>query len=165
MGANRRFGLVLVIVCGLIYGYGYWHGTPGTAWLIAALVFAAITLAVPRILQPLLGVWMKIGGLLHVIVSPVLLVLFYFGAVLPIGLVLRLSGKDLLRRRNDFALLHQRGRAVVIEGGDAEDVHPSIPPTPRRPMRVLERLNRPPSWFSAQVPAAAVRSNRSCRCA
>jgi len=41
-------------------------------------------------------------GLLHVIVSPVLLVLFYFGAVLPIGLVLRLSGKDLLRlRRTD----------------------------------------------------------------
>jgi hypothetical protein len=71
----------------------------------------------------------------------------------------------LLRRRNDFALLHQRGRAVVIEGGDAEDVHPSIPPTPRRPMRVLERLNRPPSWFSARVPVAAARSNRICRCA
>jgi len=102
MGANRRFGLVLVTVCGLIYGYGYWRGTPGTAWLIAGLVFAAITLALPRVLQPLLGVWMKIGGLLHVVVSPVLLVLFYFGAVLPIGLVLRLSGKDLLRlRRSD----------------------------------------------------------------
>jgi hypothetical protein len=102
MGANRRFGLVLIAVCGLIYGYGYWGGTPSSAWLIAALVFAVITLAVPRILQPLLGLWMKIGGLLHVIVSPVLLVLFYYGAVLPIGLVLRLSGKDLLRlRRTD----------------------------------------------------------------
>jgi hypothetical protein len=102
MGANRRFGLVLIAVCGLVYGYGYWGGAPSTAWLIAALVFATITLAVPRVLQPLLGLWMKIGGLLHVIVSPVLLVLFYFGAVLPIGLVLRLSGKDLLRlRRSD----------------------------------------------------------------
>ena len=29
---------------------------------------------------------MKIGGLLHIVVSPILLVLFYFGAVLPIGL-------------------------------------------------------------------------------
>ena len=102
MGANRRFGLVLVIGCGLIYGYGYWRGTPGTAWLIAGLVFAAITLALPRVLQPLLGVWMKIGGLMHVVVSPILLVLFYFGAVLPIGLALRLFGKDLLHlKRND----------------------------------------------------------------
>ena len=39
---------------------------------------------------------------MHVVVSPILLVLFYFGAVLPIGLVLRLFGKDLLRlKRND----------------------------------------------------------------
>jgi hypothetical protein len=56
----------------------------------------------PRVLQPLLGVWMKIGGLMHVVVSPILLVLFYFGAVLPIGLALRLFGKDLLHlKRND----------------------------------------------------------------
>jgi hypothetical protein len=101
MGANRRFGLVLTIVCGLVYGYGLWGGKPGTGWLTAALVFAAITLAVPRILQPLLGLWMKVGGLLHVVVSPILLVLFYFGAVLPIGLVLRLVGKDLLHLERD----------------------------------------------------------------
>src|SRR5262245_20245123 len=102
MGANRRFGLVLVAVCALVYGYGYWHGSPSVAWLAAALMLAAITLAMPRVLQPLLGDWMKIGGLLHVVVSPILLVLFYFGAVLPIGLALRLFGKDLLRlQRND----------------------------------------------------------------
>jgi hypothetical protein len=99
MGANRRFGLVLVAACGLFYAYGYWRGHPSTAWLIATLVFAAIAVAMPRVLQPLLGLWMKIGGLLHVVVSPILLVLFYFGAVLPIGLVLRLMGKDLLRLR------------------------------------------------------------------
>ncbi len=102
MGANRRFGLVLVTVCGLVYAYGYWYASPSAGWLIAALVLGAITLAMPRVLQPLLGVWMKIGGLLHIVVSPILLVLFYFGAVLPIGLLLRLSGKDLLRlKRSD----------------------------------------------------------------
>jgi hypothetical protein len=102
MGANRRFGLVLTAVFALIYVYGWWGGHPNIGWLIPALVLAAITLAMPRILQPLLNVWMKIGGLLHIVVSPVLLVLFYFGAVLPIGLMLRLFGKDLLRlRRTD----------------------------------------------------------------
>ena len=38
MGANRRFGLVLITVCGLVYAYGYWYGSPSAAWLIAALV-------------------------------------------------------------------------------------------------------------------------------
>ena len=103
MGANRRFGLVLFAVCGLIYGYGYWRGTPEHRLADRS----ASSLPPSRL--PCRGscsrcsaLWMKIGGLLHVIVSPVLLVLFYFGAVLPIGLVLRLSGKDLLRlRRSD----------------------------------------------------------------
>ena len=43
--------------------------------------------------------FVRIGWLLHVVVSPVLLVLFFFGAVVPIGLALRLFGKDPLRLR------------------------------------------------------------------
>ena len=97
MGANRRFGSVLVVAFGLVYAYQSWLGDANSAWLVAATAFAAITIAVPRILQPLLTVWMKIGGLLHFVVSPILLVLFFFGAVLPIGLVLQLFGKDPLR--------------------------------------------------------------------
>src|SRR5262245_57823691 len=109
MGANRRFGLVLVTVCGLIYAWGAWRGHPGIGWLAAALILAAITALMPRVLQPLLRVWMKIGGLMHVIVSPVLLVLFYFGAVLPIDLALRLIGKDPLRlKRSDTSYWIER---------------------------------------------------------
>ena len=102
MGANRRFGLVLVGAFGLVYAYQSWRGDAHSVWLVLALIFTAITLAMPRVLQPLLGLWMKIGALLHVVVSPILLVLFYFGAVLPIGLALQLFGKDPLRlKRSD----------------------------------------------------------------
>ena|SRR5438034_1071185 len=99
MGANRRFGLVLVIAFGVIYASQRWFGDANSAWLAAALILAVVTLLMPRVLQPLLGVWMRIGGLLHVVVSPILLVLFFFGAVVPIGLALRLFGKDPLRLR------------------------------------------------------------------
>ena len=99
MGANRRFGLVLVIAFGVIYAFQLWSGDANPVWLAVSLIFAVITLVMPRVLQPLLGVWMRIGGLLHVVVSPVLLVLFFFGAVVPIGLALRLFGKDPLRLR------------------------------------------------------------------
>ncbi len=40
---------------------------------------------------------MKLGGLLHVVVSPVLLSLFYFLGVVPIGLIMQMLGKDALR--------------------------------------------------------------------
>ncbi len=42
---------------------------------------------------------MKLGGVLHVVVSPVLLGLFYYFAVVPIGLVVQLFGRDPLALR------------------------------------------------------------------
>ena len=68
MGANRRFGLVLVIAFGVIYASQRWFGDANSAWLAAALILALVTLLMPRVLQPLLGVWMRIGWLLHVVV-------------------------------------------------------------------------------------------------
>ena len=96
MGANRRFGLVIGCACGLIYAYMAWRGAAHPAWLIVAMFFAVVALTVPRTLLPLLKLWMKLGGLMHLVVSPVLLTLFYFGVVTPIGLLIRLFGKDLL---------------------------------------------------------------------
>ena len=37
---------------------------------------------------------MKFGGLLHAVVSPVLLSMFYFLGVVPIGLIMQILGKD-----------------------------------------------------------------------
>src|SRR5262245_35551916 len=103
MGNNTKFGLILFAVPALIYGWGLWSGKPShPAWLIAAVIFLAITLTVPRVLAPLKKQWMRIGGLLHVVVSPVLLALFFYTVVTPVGLVLRLMGKDPLRlKRGD----------------------------------------------------------------
>src|SRR5215217_2411674 len=81
MGSNTRFGLVLVAACALVYGWGLWSGSGHTGWLIAAAILAAITLTVPRVLEPMKNLWLKFGGLLHVVVSPVLLALFYYTAV------------------------------------------------------------------------------------
>jgi Saxitoxin biosynthesis operon protein SxtJ len=98
MWNNTKFGLVLFGVCALVYGFGVWSGHPShPAWLIAAGIFLAITLTIPRILEPLRRQWMRLGGLLHVVVSPVLLGLFFYTVVTPVGLCLRLMSKDPLR--------------------------------------------------------------------
>jgi Saxitoxin biosynthesis operon protein SxtJ len=101
MGSNRRFGLVLVAVCIIIYAFGLWYGSGHVIWLVAAAIFLLITSLMPRILQPLKNLWMKLGGLLHVVVSPVLLSLFYFLGVVPIGLIMQMFGKDPLRLKPD----------------------------------------------------------------
>jgi Saxitoxin biosynthesis operon protein SxtJ len=99
MGSNRRFGTLLVAACVIVWAFGAWHGSAHAAWLVAAAFFLLITLLMPRILLPLKNLWMKLGGLLQMVVSPILLGLFYFLGMVPIGLIMRMLGKDPLRLR------------------------------------------------------------------
>ena len=68
-----------------------------------AVIFAVIAQSWPVALAPLNLVWLKLGLLLHKIVSPVVLGLLFYTTVLPIGLVMRAFGKDPLRLRRDSA--------------------------------------------------------------
>jgi Saxitoxin biosynthesis operon protein SxtJ len=97
MGTNRRFGLVLVGACMILYAIGLWSGSGHVSWLIAAGFFLLITCLMPRILQPVKNLWMKLGGPLHAVISPVLLFLFYFLGVMPIGMIMQMFGNDPLR--------------------------------------------------------------------
>jgi hypothetical protein len=55
----------------------------------------------PRLLAPLKRIWLRLGGSLHALVSPVVLGLTYLFAVIPIGTLARLLGKDLLSLKRD----------------------------------------------------------------
>ena len=55
----------------------------------------------PRVLAPLNRLWTRFGILLAKIVNPVVMAGVFFIAVTPIGLLMRLAGKDLLRLRYD----------------------------------------------------------------
>jgi hypothetical protein len=99
LGSNRRFGLLLVTACVVVFAFGRWRGAGYNGWLTAALVLLLITIAMPRILAPVKRLWLRLGGLLHGIVSPVLLAGFYYLAVTPLGLIMQLIGKDPMRRK------------------------------------------------------------------
>ncbi|MBR1174222.1 hypothetical protein JQ617_09670 [Bradyrhizobium sp. KB893862 SZCCT0404] len=68
--------------------------------LVVSLVFAAPAAFRPRTLRPLNLVWHKIGVALHHIVNPVIMALIYFGAVVPMGLIMQWRGRDPLRMKN-----------------------------------------------------------------
>ncbi len=67
-----------------------------------ALAFAALMVGVTviraELLAPLKRAWMKLGELLHHVVSPLVLGLIFFGVFTPVALVMRLAGRDVLCR-------------------------------------------------------------------
>ncbi len=97
--SNRNFGLVFAAFFALLAALGFWHGTGRwPLWLSLACVTLVLALMAPRLLTPFNWVWTKFGLLLHRIVSPIFLAVLFYGCVTPVGLSMRLSGKDPLRR-------------------------------------------------------------------
>lgn len=104
IGSEKSFGLVFGVVFLLISLTPLLRGAAPRWWaLILATVFAVLAFWAPALLAPLNRVWFRFGLLLHRIVNPLIMALLYFGAVVPIGLILRAQGKDLLRLKRDRA--------------------------------------------------------------
>lgn len=93
-GSNRSFGLVIGGAFLVLAAAKLWHHSHlGFVWLALAALFAAAALMAPQSLAPLNRIWFRFGLLLHKVVNPVVMGLIFFGAVLPIGLLMRLCGQ------------------------------------------------------------------------
>ena len=93
----RQFGVTMGVVFGLFGGYSAWRGHG--FWIYAAEVgvfFLAFGLIFPVALKPVQKIWMTLALLMGWVMSRVILCVLFFAAVTPIGLLLRLGGKDLL---------------------------------------------------------------------
>lgn len=97
IGSNRKFGLAfgglfcLVALVPLIH-----HGALRWWALPIAAAFVLLAFFAPHLLAPLNRLWFALGLALNKIVSPVLMGVLFFGAVVPIGWLLRKQGEDLL---------------------------------------------------------------------
>jgi hypothetical protein len=60
-----------------------------------------IALTNPTLLASLNRLWIKLGVLLGKLVSPIALGVLFYGVLVPIGVVMRLTGKDPLRLKRD----------------------------------------------------------------
>ena len=97
--SNRSFGWTFTAVFALAGGAAAWKGGHPAVWFAASAAFAAVTLIRPQALAPLNRLWMAFAELLHRLVSPVVLGLMFFGVFMPVGLLMRLSGRDPMRRK------------------------------------------------------------------
>jgi hypothetical protein len=69
---------------------------------LAVVLFGAAVLF-PRILSPFNRAWFRFGLLLHSVVTPVIMAVIFYGAVVPMAVVIRARGRDLLRLKLEKA--------------------------------------------------------------
>ena len=97
ISSNRSFGIVFFIVFLLIALYPLIYSEEIRIWsVIISIIFLVLGLLKSKILTPLNKLWFKFGILLGIIVSPIIMGVIFFLVVTPIGLIMRIIGKDLL---------------------------------------------------------------------
>ena len=99
-GSPRGFGIVFAVVFAIIGLWPLMDGEGTRVWaLVLGAVFLALALMRPSLLSPLNRLWLGLGAILHRVVNPLVMGLMFFAVITPTALILKLIGKDLLRRR------------------------------------------------------------------
>jgi len=100
--SNRVFGLIFAGIFLVIALWPLMNGDGPRIWaLIVVAFFTLPALIMPKLLTPLNAAWVQFGLFMHKIVNPILMGLIFFLTVLPTGIMLRVFGKDPMRRKLD----------------------------------------------------------------
>ena len=97
ISSNRSFGIVFFIVFLLIALYPLSYSGEIRVWsAIISLILLFLGLLNSKILTPLNKLWFKFGIFLSKMISPLIMGIIFFLVVTPIGLIMRILGKDVL---------------------------------------------------------------------
>ena len=97
ISSNRSFGILFSIVFAAIAFWPLLNLGEIRVWsVIVSSIFLLLGLINSKLLYPLNLIWVKFGELIGKIVAPLVMALIFFIILTPIGLFLRLIGKDLL---------------------------------------------------------------------
>lgn len=100
--SDRAFGLTFACMFAAIWAIGRFAFGHAFMWpLVVAGIFLAVSLTVPGTLLPLNRLWYLIVGRLGRISNLVVLGIFFYGCILPFGMLLRLLGRDPMQRHRD----------------------------------------------------------------
>ena len=95
--SNKSFGLLFSIVFLIIGMWPLKNGDSLNIYFIAiSITFLILGLINSKLLSPLNKIWIKLGEILGIIISPIVMFLVYFIVLTPVSLIVRLFGKDLL---------------------------------------------------------------------
>ena len=97
ISSNRSFGVVFFVVFLLIALWPVKDSESIRVWsMIISLLFLMLGIINSKFLTPLKKGWIKLGEILGKFIAPIVMGFIYFVVITPIGILLRLFGKDLL---------------------------------------------------------------------
>ena len=101
----RKFGLttgaIIVVLFALFFPWVFDIAVmPMWPWVVAGLLWAP-ALVTPGLLRPVYATWMKIGQAIGWVNTRIILGVIFYVLVFPMGLVMRLLGKDPMARKLD----------------------------------------------------------------
>ena len=102
ISSNRNFGLVFFIVFLIVSTWPLTYEEPVRTWsAIISSVFLILGLMNSKLLTPLNKLWFKFGMILGAIIAPIVMGVVFFLVITPIGIIMRIMGNDLLKKRYD----------------------------------------------------------------
>ena len=103
ISSNRSFGIVFFVFFVIVAIYPLINNGDIRIWsLVISIFFLILGLINSKLLTPLNKLWFKFGVLLGRLISPIIMGIIFFFVVTPIGLMLRIFGKDVLSlKKND----------------------------------------------------------------
>ena len=98
----RKFGLLVGGVFTALGLVSWLRHKPAAPWLLTpGIILMIFGLVAPRALKYIYIVWMSLAIVLGFVISNVLLTVFFFVVITPIGFIARCSGKDFLGLKLD----------------------------------------------------------------
>jgi hypothetical protein len=103
IGSDRSFGFVFAAAFCVVAFSPLLRGRDGVRWWAVAVAvgFFVLALAMPSLLHRPKLLWFRLGSAIHRVMSPVVMALIFVGAIVPVGVLARLCGKDFLRLRRE----------------------------------------------------------------
>ena len=117
--SNKNFGIVFFIVFLLVALYPLINNQEIRTWsILVSIIFLFLGLINSVILTPLNKLWFIFGIFLGKIVSPFIMGIIFFLVVTPIGLLMRLFGKDILNlkyNKNNTYWIEKKGPKSLMK--------------------------------------------------
>ncbi|WP_299870759.1 SxtJ family membrane protein [uncultured Cocleimonas sp.] len=101
----RKFGFIMGGMIALMFGliFPWIFDKTSENWpiwpFIVMAIFFVLAIAIPEILRPVNHYWLKIGNVLGFINSRIILGAMFYLMIFPIGMILKVLGKDSMHRK------------------------------------------------------------------
>jgi small basic protein len=98
----REFGLTIGAILVILGGVALWRGRCFWPYLFTGgVLFAVLGLFLGGVLKPLQKVWMAAALVIGFFMSRLILAILFYAVITPMGLIAKVSGKDILDEKMD----------------------------------------------------------------